>query len=138
MKFRIIMTEPAKNLRISPEYQEEIEKIREEVKKGGCSTLKECLLLFEELWQEDHPSNLLVSDKARKKLEKLYYNDPKQHSHVLKKINQIHEKPDHYKPLSGDFYGSRRVHIGDFVLVYHLEGDKIIIMDYNHHKKIYN
>jgi hypothetical protein len=51
------MTEPAKNLRISPEYQEEIEKIREEVKKGGCSTLKECLLLFEELWQEDHPSN---------------------------------------------------------------------------------
>jgi hypothetical protein len=30
----IIMTEPAENLHISPEYQEEIEKIREDVKHG--------------------------------------------------------------------------------------------------------
>ena len=131
------MPESPKNLRISPEYQKEIEKIREEVKQGSCFTLKECIMLFEELWEKDHPSNLLISDKARKKLEKLYHNDPEQHSHVLKKINQINENPEHYKPLSGDFYGSRRVHIGDFVLVYHLEGDEIVIMDYDHHKRIY-
>jgi hypothetical protein len=54
------MTETTKDLRISPGYQKEIEKIREEVKQGNCSTFKECLLLFEELWEEDHPSNLLI------------------------------------------------------------------------------
>ena len=131
------MPESTKNLHILPEYQEEIKKIREEVKQGNCSTLKECIMLFEELWEKDHPSNILISDKARKKLEKLYHNDPEQHSHVLKKINQILENPEHYKPLSGDFYGSRRVHISDFVLIYHLEGDKIVIIDYDHHKRIY-
>ena len=131
------MTETTKNLRISPGYQKEIEKIREEVKQGNCSTFKECLLLFEELWDEDHPSNLLISNKARKKLEKVYNNNPEQHSYVVKKINQIQKNPEHYKPLSGDFYGSRRVHVGDFVLIYHLQDNQVVIMDYDHHKRIY-
>jgi addiction module RelE/StbE family toxin len=130
------MTKNIKSFHITPEYQKQIEKIREEVKQGKCSTLRECLLHFEELWSENH-QNLLISNKALKKLEKLYNNDPEQHSHVLKKINQIQKKPEHYKPLSGDFYGSRRVHIGDFVLIYHLEDDKIVIIDYDHHKRVY-
>jgi addiction module RelE/StbE family toxin len=131
------MTEPVENLHISPEYQEEIEKIREDVKHGSCSTFKECLLLFEELWEEDHPSNLLISNKARKKLEKVYNNNPEQHSYVVKKINQIQKNPEHYKPLSGDFYGLRRVHVGDFVLIYHLQDDQVVIIDYDHHKRVY-
>jgi addiction module RelE/StbE family toxin len=137
MRLMSVMTEPTENLRILLEYQEELEKIRDEVKQGSCSTFKECLLLFEKLWEEDHPSNLLISNKARKKLEKIYHSDPKQHSHVVKKINQIQKKPEHYKPLSGDFYGSRRVHVGDFVLIYYLQDDQIVIMDYDHHKRVY-
>ncbi|MGZ7209312.1 MAG: type II toxin-antitoxin system RelE family toxin [Methanobacterium sp.] len=128
---------PEKNLRILPQHEEEMEKIREEVKRGNCSTLRECVLLFEELWHEYHPNSLLISNRARKKLEKLQHNDPKQHSIVITKINQIQKNPEHYKPLSGDFYGFRRVHIGDFVLIYHLEEEKIVIMDYDHHKRIY-
>lgn len=125
------------NSPISPQYQKEIEKIRDEVKKGQCFTFRECLLLFEDLWRQNQASNFLISNKARKKLEKLQHNDPEQHLHVLKKIKQIEENPEHYKPLSGELYGYRRVHIGDFVLIYEIEENRIIIMDYDHHNKIY-
>lgn len=126
-----------KNPRISEGYQNELDKIREEVKKGDCSTFKECIILFEELWHENHPENLLFSNKARKIIERLSHDDPQQYSHVVKKINQIQEKPEHYKPLRGDFHGARRVHIGDFVLIYQLEKKNIIIQDYDHHDHIY-
>lgn len=122
---------------LDPKYQEEIEKIKKEIKKGQCSTLRECLFLFEKLWHEDHPDNLLISNKVRKKLEKVYHEDSKQYSNIIKKINQIQKNPEHYKPLSGDFYGFRRVHIGDFVLIYALDGDRIVIIDYDHHKRVY-
>jgi addiction module RelE/StbE family toxin len=58
---------------------------------------------------------------------------------VLKKIEQILENPYHYKPLRGDHHGSRRVHIGSFVLVYEVrEYDKtVLILDYEHHDKVY-
>ena len=127
----------AQNNHIKEEYLDELETIREEVKKGNCSTLKECLILFEELWKENYPENLLFSNKARKELEKLAHEDPEQYAHVVKKIKQIQKKPQHYKPLRGDFHGARRVHIGDFVLIYQLEKGNIIIQDYNHHNKVY-
>ena len=126
-----------KNPHFSSEYQKEVEKILGEVKNGNCSTLRECVLLFEELWHEEHQYNLLISNMAQKKLEKVYYDDQAQYSHIIKKINQIQKKPEHYKPLSGNFYGFRRVHIGDFVLIYQIDENNIVIMDYDHHKRIY-
>lgn len=131
------MTRATENLRISKEYEKEIEVIKKEVEKGSCTSFKECKLLFKDSLPEDLPLNLSISNKARKKLEKLVNKNPEQHSHVIKKINQIHEKPGHYKPLSGGFQGSRRVHIGDFVLIYHLKGDQMVIIDYDHHKRFY-
>ena len=34
---------------ISYEYQEELDQIKEEVKKGNCHQLKECLFLIQEI-----------------------------------------------------------------------------------------
>jgi len=126
-----------KNYEISQKYQRELEKIREEVKKGHCSTFKECLALFEDLWREKHPENILFSNKVRRKFEKLSREDPNQYFNVVKKINQIQKKPEHYKPLRGELDGARRVHIGDFVLIYQLERKNIIFQDYDHHDNIY-
>jgi addiction module RelE/StbE family toxin len=52
---------------------------------------------------------------------------------------KILENPYHYKPLRGDHHGSRRVHIGSFVLVYEVcESDKtVLILDYEHHDKVF-
>jgi YafQ family addiction module toxin component len=122
---------------ISQKYRAEIDEIREKVKQGHCSTLRECLLLFEDLWAESHRADPIISHKFRKEMEKLSQKDPEQYNHVLKKMKQITAKPLHYKPLSGDLHGSRRTHVGDYVIIYGIEDDRVIFQDYNHHDQVY-
>jgi len=57
---------------------------------------------------------------------------------INKKINEILKQPEHYKPLRGDLYGARRVHIDKhFVLIYEVKNKTVRILDYDHHDKIY-
>jgi YafQ family addiction module toxin component len=99
--------------------------------------LRECLLLFEDLWVESHGADPIVSHRFQKEMEKLSQKNPEQHGHVLKKMEQITAKPLHYKPLSGDLHGSRRTHVGDFVLIYGIEEGRVVFQDYNHHDRVY-
>lgn len=123
---------------ISHEYHAELDEIRKKVKHGHCSTLRECLLLFEDLWAKSHRADPLISHKFHKEMEKLSQKDPEQYNHVLKKMEQITTNPLHYKPLSGDLHGSRRTHVGDFVLIYGIEEGRVIFQDYNHHDRVYH
>ncbi len=119
-------------------YMGELNKIKADIKKEKCVDLKECLELFQELWLKERADyNILISSAARKKLGKVADKDKKQYSQIKAKIEKIAKNPEHFKPLSGDFHGSRRVHIGDFVLIYIIDGDNIILEDYNHHDHIY-
>ncbi|BDZ71090.1 type II toxin-antitoxin system RelE family toxin [Methanobacterium petrolearium] len=122
---------------ISREYHTQLNEIREKVKQGHCSTLKDCLLLFEDLWDASPAYEIMFSHRFQKEMEKLSHKDPEQYKHVLKKMEQIQAKPLHYKPLSGDLHGARRVHVGDFVLIYEFKDDLIIFHDYKHHNQIY-
>nr|WP_319372742.1 type II toxin-antitoxin system mRNA interferase toxin, RelE/StbE family [uncultured Methanobacterium sp.] len=122
---------------ISQKYRAELDEIREKVKSGHCSTLRECLLLFEDLWAKSHRADPLISHKFQKEMEKLSQKDPEQYNHVLKKMEQITDNPLHYKPLSGDLHGFRRVHVGDFVLIYEIDRSRVIFQDYNHHDLVY-
>lgn len=72
--------------------------------------------------------------------EKLSKKNPKQMDIIVKKIEQILENPDHFKPLRGNMKGIRRVHIDkSFVLIYEIDEDNKIVtlLDYDHHDKIY-
>ena len=83
---------------------------------------------------------LEISDEANKKFEKLKRKSKKQLAIINKKVLQILENPYHFKPLRGDMFGTRRVHIDkSFVLTYEIhEKEKVIrILDYDHHDKIY-
>ena len=122
---------------ISREYRAELDEIREKVKAGQCSTLRECLLFFEDLWVEYHGKELILSHRFQKEMEKLSLKNPKQYDQVLKKMEQITRNPLHYKPLSGDLHGSRRTHVGDFVLIYGIEDGRVVFQDYNHHDNVY-
>ncbi len=83
---------------------------------------------------------LEISEEADGKFKKLTAKNRKQMEIINKKIPQILGNPYHFKPLTGDMHGSRRVHIDkSFVLTYEiLENEKIVrILDYDHHDKIY-
>ena len=59
---------------------------------------------------------------------------------VKNKVRQIQENPYRFKPLSGKMAGIFRVHIdSSFVLTYRISEQKtaVIIIDYDHHDKIY-
>ena len=60
---------------------------------------------------------------------------------LSKKIKQISEDPNRFKPLRADMSGQRRVHIGkSFILTFEILEDKKIVrlLDYDHHDKIYD
>ena len=80
-----------------------------------------------------------IAEEVDKKFSKLAKKDKKQLEMINKKIIQIQENPYHCKPLRGDMHGSRRVHIGSFVLTFEIDEEhKIIrILDYDHHDYIY-
>ncbi|ODS37907.1 addiction module toxin RelE, partial [Candidatus Altiarchaeales archaeon WOR_SM1_SCG] len=62
---------------------------------------------------------LEISDEANKKFEKLKKKSKKQLAAINKKVQQILETPYRFKPLRGDMFGARRVHIDkSFVLTY--------------------
>jgi len=82
--------------------------------------------------------DLEVSQKADKIFKKLSKKDSVQLKVIKRRIDEILENPEHYKPLKGDMHGARRVHIDkSFVLVYEIERNTVRILDYDHHDKIY-
>lgn len=84
--------------------------------------------------------SLEVPDKLKKELIKLTKKNPKQSRIITNKISQILENPHHFKPLKGDMFGARRVHIDkSFVLTYEIdEQNKVVkLLDYDHHDNIF-
>ena len=82
--------------------------------------------------------------KTAKHLDKIFLKlskkNKKQLETINKKVEHILQNPYHFKPLRGDMYGSRRVHIDkSFVLTYEIdEKNKTIkLLDYDHHDNIY-
>ena len=81
-------------------------------------------------YSEDFVEKLV---KIRKKYAKMFYS-------LQKKINEILQNSEHYKPLKYDLHGYRRVHImGPFVIVFKIEEQTNIVkfMDFDHHDKVY-
>ena len=82
--------------------------------------------------------SLEFSKEFERVFEKLQKKNPKQCEIILKKLGEIIQQTGHYKPLSHNLKGYRRVHIDkSFVLVFKSEGTKVIAVDYDHHDNIY-
>ena len=82
-----------------------------------------------------------IKPELDKKLVKLSKKDKSSYEAIMNKIQEIVDSPnvEHYKNLRYDMKGSKRVHIGHFVLVfsYNKSKDFISFEDYDHHDKIY-
>ena len=59
---------------------------------------------------------------------------------INKKVKQILENPERFKPLGNVMHGLHRVHIdGSFVLTYSIDEKRntVILEDFDHHDQVY-
>ncbi len=79
-----------------------------------------------------------IEKSLKRKLSKLAKKDRVMFDSVMKKVKEIVQHPEHYKPLKYDLKNLRRVHIRkSFVLVFEIKGTKIRFLDFDHHDNIY-
>lgn len=83
--------------------------------------------------------DLEVRESVDKIFRKLAKKDKISFEYIAKKIREIRENPHHFKPLKKPLQNFRRVHIGNYVLVYSIDEKRktIIIEKYKPHDEIY-
>ncbi|MGP8255080.1 MAG: type II toxin-antitoxin system RelE family toxin [Methanoregula sp.] len=72
-------------------------------------------------------------------LKKLAKKDPVRFEQVAKKLRELADNPEMGKPLKNPLKGSRRLHIGHYVLIYTIDLKKqvIVLTDYARHDEVY-
>jgi len=73
-------------------------------------------------------------EKSMKKVKK---KDPVLFDQIQKKLIDLVQNPDRYKPLRNILAGYRRIHFGSFVLIFKIEGDVVRIISLDHHDSSY-
>jgi YafQ family addiction module toxin component len=70
---------------------------------------------------------------------KLARRNPLQMKAIEKKIGEILEDPHRFKPMHFPLAGMRRVHFGNFVLLFSIDEERktVVIEDYEHHDRVY-
>lgn len=83
--------------------------------------------------------NLEVRESLERVFSKLAKKDRVSFEYINKKIKEILDSPYHFKPLRAPMQNFRRVHIGNFVLVYSIDENKktVILEKYEHHDSVY-
>ena len=77
------------------------------------------------------------SSQFEKSMNKLKKRDKVLFEQIQRKLIDLAQHPDHYKPLKNIFAGYRRLHFGSFVLIYKMEGNVVRIISLDHHDKSY-
>ena len=83
--------------------------------------------------------HLEISENLDRMFQKISKKDPLQFQILSRKIKEIAEDPNRFKPLRSNMANQRRVHIKNFVLTFEIQEDKKIVrlLDYDHHDNIY-
>ncbi len=76
-----------------------------------------------------------LSEAFKKKYKKI--KDKKLRERIFKKLQKIESFPEIGKPLKGNLKGTRTVRVVPFRILYRLEGDLIVVLDFNHRKSVY-
>ena len=72
-----------------------------------------------------------------KEMKKLKKRDNVRFEQIEKKLDELIEHPEHFKPLGNVLAGLRRIHFGSFVLTYAIEKEVIRIIALDHHDQAY-
>ena len=82
---------------------------------------------------------VIVDPELENQFKKLYKKDRTVYEYAKKKVRQISANPYIGKPLRNVLKGTRRVHIGSFVLIYEVDerNKTIILLSFEHHDRAY-
>lgn len=72
-----------------------------------------------------------------KQLQKIKKKDSVLFQRLVKKIKEIKNNPEHYKPLKNILKGTRRAHLDPFIILFDIEEDLITLHYIKHHDKAY-
>jgi len=72
-----------------------------------------------------------------KQLQKIKAKDALLFERLSKKLKEIRQNPEHYKPLSNVLKGCRRAHLDPFVIVFEIDKETIILHYVKHHDQAY-
>lgn len=72
-----------------------------------------------------------------KQLKKLKKKDKALFERLIKKLKELRQSPEHYKPLKNVLKGNRRAQLGPFIVIFELEESTIIMHYVKHHDKAY-
>lgn len=67
-----------------------------------------------------------------------HVKDPVTKERILKHIQKIAEKPETGKPLRYALRGERTLYIKPYRLIYSMAGDTLILLRFEHRKKVYD
>ncbi|MGV8161866.1 MAG: type II toxin-antitoxin system RelE family toxin [Candidatus Nanoarchaeia archaeon] len=84
--------------------------------------------------------NLEITPTCLSSIKKKSKNNPLLEKILKKKIEEILENPEHFKPLRNELSGTRRIHVmKSFVLIYRVIEDKrkVILLIFEHHDAAY-
>ncbi|MBS3090781.1 type II toxin-antitoxin system RelE/ParE family toxin [Candidatus Pacearchaeota archaeon] len=84
--------------------------------------------------------SIYVHPKCQEEINKLCKKNPVLGSSLRKKMNEIIQNPQHYKPLRYDLSGERRVHImKSFVLKFEIDesAKTVKFIFFGHHDEAY-
>jgi len=72
-----------------------------------------------------------------KQLKKFKSKDIVLFKRLTKKLKEIRNNPEHYKPLGNVLSGCRRAHLDPFVIVFEIQGNLIVVHYVKHHDEAY-
>ncbi len=83
---------------------------------------------------------LIITPSFEKDTKGLFKRDPVLFDRIQATVNSILKNPECGKPLRNVLKGSRRVHIGHFVLIYEIDDSEntISLLRFTHHDKAYS
>ena len=66
-----------------------------------------------------------------------HVKDPSTKAKILKQIKKIADRPEKGKPLSFSLRGERAIYIKPYRLIYSFADDTLILLRFEHRKKVY-
>lgn len=77
------------------------------------------------------------SDEFEASMKKLKKKNKLLFEQIQKKLLELVENPEHFKPLRNILAGYRRIHFGSFVVIFTIENEVVRIVSLDHHDKAY-